>query len=151
MPRARRATTSRRPTVRRVDYRALADFRYQLRTFLRGREVAARAVGIEPQQYLLLLQVKGLEGRAPATIGALAERMQIQHHAAVQLVDRLVRARMVARRAGDDDRRAVVVVLRSAGAAMLERLARHSVAELEREGPVLVSSLRRLLTTPRRR
>jgi DNA-binding MarR family transcriptional regulator len=141
------------PTVRRrsggrVDYRALAELRYQVRRFLRKREVAARAAGIEPQQYLLLLQVKGLEGQAPATIGALAERLQIHHHAAVQLVDRLARARMVARRAGPDDRRAVVVVLRRPGATMLERLARASVAELEREAPVLVDSLRRLVTKP---
>ena len=123
----------------------LADLRYQIRRFLRSREVAARAAGIEPQQYLLLLQVKGLQGRSPATIGALAERLQIHHHATVQLVDRLVRGGMIERRRGGRDRREVLVTLRPAGEAVLRRLALFSLAELKTEGPALTASLRRLL------
>src|SRR5262249_60373860 len=73
-----------------VDYETLAELRYQIRLFMRRREEAARAAGIEPQQYLLLLQLKGLEGRGPTTIGALAGRLQIRHHRAVGLGDRLV-------------------------------------------------------------
>jgi DNA-binding MarR family transcriptional regulator len=130
--------------ARTIDYATLADLRYQLRRFLRVREVTARAVGIEPQQYLLLLQVKGLEGRGPATIGALAERLQISHHGAVQLVDRLAGRRLVQRRPGAD-RREVVVRLRARADTILRRLARHSLAELTREGPALVASLRRLI------
>jgi DNA-binding MarR family transcriptional regulator len=139
---------------RRVDYAALADLRYQLRRFLRRREVAAREAGLEPQQYLVLLQVKGLETRCPPTIGALAERLQIRHHAVVQLVDRLARRDMVARSRLGSDGRAVVVRLRPAGEAVLRRLALYSIAELETEGPALVAFLRRLLgksTRARRR
>lgn len=128
----------------RVDYQTLADLRYQIRRFLRVREVAARRAGVEPQQYLLLLQVKGLEGRAAATIGTLAERLQIQHHAAVQLVNRLARRGMVERRREGRDRREVVVRLRRAGERVIGLLAGYSVAELRTEGPVLMSSLRRL-------
>src|SRR5437773_8167313 len=95
-----------------VDYQALADLRYQVRRFLRVREVAARAAGVAPQQYLLLLQIKGLQGREPPTIGALAERLQTQHHNAVQLIDRLAERRMVARRREARDRREVLVELR---------------------------------------
>src|SRR5262249_53379717 len=73
-----------------LTYGFLGDLRSQIRRFLRVRETAARAAGVEPQQYLLLLQVKGLEGRQPATIGALAERLQLRHHSVVQLVNRLV-------------------------------------------------------------
>ena len=47
----------------RVDYARLADLRYQLRRFLGRREEAARSAGVEPQQYAVLLQLKGLEGR----------------------------------------------------------------------------------------
>ncbi len=133
-----------------VDYQILADLRYQIRRFLRTREVAARAAGVEPQQYLVLLQVKGLGGRREATIGALAERMQIRHHGVVQLVDRLVERRLVRRRQGGHDRRAVVIELLPAGEAILGRLARQSVAELKSEGPALVTSLRRLVTGPGR-
>src|SRR5438034_4918067 len=94
-----------------VDYQALADLRYQIRRFLRMREVAARAAGVAPQQYLLLLQVKGLRGRELPTIGALAERLQTQHHNTVQLVDRLVARGMVARRRDARDLREVLVEL----------------------------------------
>jgi DNA-binding MarR family transcriptional regulator len=129
----------------RLDYRTLADLRYQLRRFLRAREIAARAAGVEPQQYLVLLQIKGLEGREVATIRVLAERLQIQHHAMVQLIDRLVDRRMVERRRQGRDRREVVVRLRPSGERVLRRLARHSIVELTTEGPGLVSSLLRLV------
>jgi len=145
MPRAPRRRPASRAAADAVDYATLADLRYQIRRFLRTREEAARAAGIEPQQYLALLQVKGLERRGPATVGALAERLQIRHHAAVQLIDRLARAGMVDRRRDEQDRRQVVVLLRPAGEAMLRRLALHSVAELKAEGPDLVASLRRLV------
>src|SRR3989454_11058953 len=124
---------------------ALAALRYHGRRFLRTGEVAARAAGVAPQQYVLLLQVKGWDGREPATIRALAERLQTQHHAVVQLVVRLAARDMVARRRDVRDRREVLVELRPAGEAVLRRLARHSVAELRTEGPALVSSLTRLV------
>lgn len=133
----------------RVDYATLADLRYQLRRFLGQREEAARSVGVEPQQYALLLQLKGLEGRRSATIGALAERLQIRHHSAVELVDRLVARRMVDRRRNGHDGRAVEVALRPAGQAVLRRLALYSTAELK-SGPALVNVLKRLIRQQRR-
>ena len=138
---------TRAATGQEIDYAALADLRYQIRRFLRQRELAARAAGIEPQQYLVLLQVKGLETRGPVTIGALAERLQIRHHAAVQLVDRLAAQDMVERGRDKDDGRVVVVRLRPAGESVLRRLALYSIAELETEGPALLSFLRRLVGT----
>jgi DNA-binding MarR family transcriptional regulator len=135
---------------RRVDYAKLADLRYQLRRFLGRRESVARSAGVEPQQYALLLQLKGLEGRRPATIGALAERLQIRHHSAVELVDRLVARRMVDRRRNGHDGRAVEVTLRPAGEAVLRRLSLYSTAELKSDGPALVSVLRRLMRRQRR-
>ena len=135
---------------RRVDYAVLADVRYQLRRFLGRRESVARSAGIEPQQYALLLQLKGLEGRQAATIGALAERLQIRHHSAVELVDRLVARRMVDRRRNGEDGRAVEVTLRPAGEAVLRRLALYSTTELRSDGPALVSVLRRLMRRQRR-
>ena len=129
----------------RVDYESLADLRYHIRSFLGVREAAVRASGLEPKQYLLLLQIKGLEGRKPATIGALAERLQVRHHSAVELVDRLVARRLVARRRAHGDRRQVLVRLRSAGEAVLERLATHSLRELQTAGPALVDVLTRLI------
>lgn len=134
-----------------VDYRTLAELRYQIRRFLRARELAARAAGVAPQQYLVLLQVRGLAGHRPVTIGALAERLQIHHHSAVQLVDRLARQGLVARRRDGPDRRSVVVEIRRAGEAVLRKLVLYSMAELVSEGPALASSLKRLMASSHRR
>src|SRR5215470_1729858 len=129
----------------RVDYQTLADLRYHIRRFLRVREEAARAAGVEPQQYVLLLQVKGFERRQPATIGALTERLQIRHHATVQLVDRLEGRGLVRRRRAEIDRRGVVVELTTRGEAVLRKLALYSLAELRTGGPALASTLTRVI------
>jgi DNA-binding MarR family transcriptional regulator len=134
-----------RKAPKQVDYWTLAELRYYVRRFLRARELAAREAGVEPQQYLLLLQVKGLERGQPATISALAERLQLRHHSTVGLVDRLVRRGFVVRRRDSHDRREVLVELRPAGEALLRRLALFSVEELKTEGPALVSALKRLI------
>ena len=134
-----------RKDPKQVDYWTLAELRYYIRRFLRARELAAREAGVEPQQYFLLLQVKGLGRGQPATISALAERLQLRHHSTVGLVDRLVRRGFVVRRRDRRDRREVLVELRPAGEAVLRRLALFSVAELKTEGPALVAALKRLI------
>ena len=119
---------------RRVDYVALADLRHHIRRFLQVREEAARAAGVEPQQYMALLQIKALEARPPATINAL-----------VELVDRLVARGMVRRRREGGDRREVRVEMRAAGEVALRKLALNSVRELGTDGPALAVMLSRLL------
>ena len=102
------------------DYEALAEFRYQIRKFLHFSERAAREAGIEPQQHQLLLAIRGFTGPAePPSIGILAERLQIQHHSAVELVDRLVERGLVARSRGPSDRRQVLVHLTPRGESEL--------------------------------
>jgi DNA-binding MarR family transcriptional regulator len=105
-------------------YRALADFRYELRRFLRYSEQITRRHGVTPLQYQLLLQVKGYPGRQQATIGELAERLQAKHHGAVALVSRCEEAGLIAKRPSETDRRAVLVELTTKGERLLERLAR---------------------------
>ena len=139
------ARSARLQSSRRVDYETLADLRYHVRRFLRVREEAARVAGVEPQQYVLLLQVKGFEGRRPATIGALTERLQIRHHATVQLVDRLAQRGLVRRRRAELDWRGVVVELTARGEAVLQKLALNSLAELRTGGPALAATLTRVI------
>ncbi len=127
------------------DYRAMAEFRYQIRRFLRFSEEAARAAGLEPQQYLLLLALKGLPEDSRGRIGELAERLQIQHHSTVELVDRLARRNLVKRRRGEHDRREVLLELTARGEKLLQELAIHHRDELQELGPELVASLRRVL------
>lgn len=104
-------------------YRLMADFRYELRKFLRYSEEIARRHGMTPLQYQMLLQVKGHPSREPVTIGELAERLQAQHHGVVALVTRSARNGLVVRRAKPSDRRAVCVDLTAKGERELERLA----------------------------
>lgn len=108
----------------KADYECLADFRYQLRRFLRFSEEVSQAHGVTALQYLLLLQLKGYPGRDWATVAELAERLQSHHHSTVALVTRCEKAGLVARRAGRDDRRCVEVHLTAQGDALLAELAR---------------------------
>jgi DNA-binding MarR family transcriptional regulator len=129
-----------------TDYEALGEFRYQIRRFVRFSEEAARAAGVEPQHHQLMLALKGAgEGEAPH-IGHLAERLQIQHHSAVELVDRLVRKGLVTRTRSEEDRREVHVQLTASGERILEQLTFHTRAELRSAAPTLVKILRKLTT-----
>ncbi len=129
----------------RPNYRALAEFRYQIRRFLRFSEQTARAAGLEPQQYQVMLALKGLPADARARIGEIAERLQIQHHSAVELVDRLSRRGLVRRRRSLDDRREVLLELTSRGERLLRELAIRHRAELRETGPELVGALQKVL------
>ena len=128
-----------------TDYRALAEFRYQIRRYMRFSEQMARAAGLEPQQHQLLLAVKGLPEGRKATIGELAERLQLQHHSTVELVDRLTERGLVARERDHEDQRRVIVHLTTEGQDILQRLANIALTELRSTGPNLVQALNSLL------
>ena len=97
------------------EYQALAEFRYQIRRFLRLSEEAAAKAGLEPRQYQFLLALKGLIQQKRVTIRDLAERMQLRHHSVVGLIDRLVEGKLIERRRGDHDRRQVYIHLTPRG------------------------------------
>lgn len=124
-----------------AEYRALAEFRYQIRRFLNVSEQAARAAGLEPQQYLLLLALRGLPEGKQATILTLAERLQLRHHSVVGLIDRLEKRGLVRRVQGKEDRRKVLISLTARGEQILDNLARKRLAELRATGPELVRAL----------
>lgn len=130
------------------NYRAMAEFRYQIRRFLRFSEQAARAAGLEPQQYQLMLALKGMGDDSDHRIGEIAERLQIQHHSTVELVDRLTRRGLVRRRRSSEDRREVLLELTAKGEKLLQELALHHRAELRESGPALISALRKALREP---
>jgi DNA-binding MarR family transcriptional regulator len=133
-------------TITELDYTSLAEFRYQIRRFLHFSEQAARTAGIEPHQHQLLLALKGLaRSEEPPTIGILAERLQIQHHSAVELVQRLEDRRLISRSRSPADRRQVLIQLTPHGEAELEKLTMCHLAELRTNGPVLVAALEGLI------
>ena len=127
------------------DYRALGQFRYQIRRFLHFSEAAARAEDLEPQQHQMILAIRAWDEPHAPTIGALAERLLLKHHTAVGLVDRLVRHGLVERVRDEGDRRQVRVHLTMEGRAKLERLSSAHREELRSSGPVLVDALGALL------
>jgi DNA-binding MarR family transcriptional regulator len=123
------------------DYRALAEFRYQIRAFLSFSERAARSFGIEPQQHQLLLSCRGLpEGRRP-TIGTLAQRLCVEHHTAVALVDKLSAADFVRRVPSTQDRREVLVEITERGETVLSALSELHHDQLQSVGPRLIEAL----------
>ncbi|MGE5217369.1 MAG: MarR family winged helix-turn-helix transcriptional regulator [Chloroflexota bacterium] len=129
------------------NYQAMAELRYQIRRFLRFSETAARQAGIEPQQYQLLMAVKGLPTNAKPNISLLAERMQLQHHSTVELVDRLVERGLLFRLRATDDRRQVLVKLTHDGEEFLEKLALHHLQEWQSAGPTFVQLLQVVIET----
>ena len=127
------------------DYRALAELRYQVRLFLRFSEEAARKLGLEPQQHQLMLAIKGLPPGLHPTIGTLAERMQIQHHSTVELVNRLSSRGLVRRSRAGEDRRQVLLDLTPMGEKVLRELSVGHKAELRSQGPALVAALEQVM------
>jgi DNA-binding MarR family transcriptional regulator len=124
-----------------AEYRALAEFRYQIRQFLNGSEQAARAAGLEPQQYLFLLALRGLPVGKTATIRELAERVQLRHHSAVEMVNRLERQQLLRRERSRTDRRQVILHMTPRSEKILSRLARQRIEELRTAAPALVRAL----------
>lgn len=123
----------------------LAAFRYALRRFLHFSEAAAHAAGLTPQQHQALLAIKGYPGREWVTVGELAERLQIRHHSAVELVDRLAVENLVGRSASVKDRRLVLVQLTHGGDEVLDRLSAAHNEQLKTLGPELVRRLNEIL------
>ena len=105
------------------EYEALSEFRYQLRRFMHFSEQSARSSGLTPLQYQLLLHIQGFPGRSWATVGELAERLQMKPHGTVALISRCEEADLVRRQTGATDRRQVEIHLLPAGKKILERLA----------------------------
>lgn len=133
-PRSRRLT--------KADFELLASFRYALRRFLGFSESAALGQGVTLQQYQALLAIEGFPGRSWVTIGELAEQMQVAHHSAVGLVDRMEALRLLRRTLSREDRRRVHVALTARGRNVLEKLYRAHREELRSVGPSLVRLLR---------
>ena len=134
---------STKPT--QPDFKAMAELRHQIRRFLRFSENAARQAGIEPQQHQLLLAVRGLPEALKPTIGMLAERMQLQHHSTVELIDRLVERGFLIRLRSTDDKRHVLVKLTRDGEKFLQRLSLHHLQELRSAGPTFAKVLQSLI------
>jgi DNA-binding MarR family transcriptional regulator len=134
-----------RRKIRESEYAALAELRYRIRQFLSGSDDVARAAGLEPQHYQLLLAVRGFGNRQEASIQRLAERLHLKHHSVVGLVDRLEEHGFVRRERSEGDLRRVLVTLLPRGQRALERVVVKRLHELRESGHALVSALAAIL------
>ncbi len=114
------------------DFEALARFRFAIRSYLRFSEETVRSRGLTPQQYQLLLALKGFPGREWASVRELAGCLHVRHHSVVELVNRAQGQGLVERSADPDDARVVRVLLTAKGEEVLARLSAMHRDELRR-------------------
>jgi DNA-binding MarR family transcriptional regulator len=127
------------------DYEALAEFRYLIRKFLRFSKDFLRSIaGLNPEQYEALLAVKAFAAPGGLTISQLSERLQVKHHSAVNIVDRLVERKLVTREAGETDRRRRHVQLTPKGEKLIEELAIMHRKEIRLRSEDMIKALERL-------
>ena len=124
--------------------RTLAEFRYELRKFIHFSEQAAVDAGLQPQQHQLLLQVVGAPEGQALTIAFAAERLCLQHHSVVELVNRSEREGLLVRTADTVDRRRAILEVTRKGELVLDRLAGDHTRELKEMAPRLATALKRI-------
>lgn len=114
------------------DYVSVADFRSALRRFLRRTEKVARASGLTPQRYLLLLMIKGApDGSERATVTQLADRLQLAQSTVTELVGRAEDAGLIGREPSGIDGRVALLRLTDEGERRLAEA--FTTLETERE------------------
>ena len=128
-----------------AEFRALAELRYRIRRFLQEGDNAAHEAGLEAQQYLLLLAIRGLPEGCEATVSTLAERLLLRHHSTVELANRLAKGGYVRRQRDQKDRREVLLNLTAKGETILRQLSLDHRQELRTAGPALMAALERVL------
>ena len=110
----------------------VAAFRAALRRFFRESEVAARANGLTPQRYLLLLMIKGApDGTGRATVTDLVDRLGLAQSTVTELVSRAEEVGLVERAQSGDDGRVVHLRLTTEGERRLA--AAFTQLDVERE------------------
>ncbi|RUV85285.1 MarR family transcriptional regulator [Mesorhizobium sp. M1A.F.Ca.IN.020.32.1.1] len=132
-----------RPAISQADYQRLSEFRYLIRRFLEFSQLQANEAGLTPRQHQALLAIKGYPGGGPVAVGDLAERLRLRHHSAVELVNRLSEAGLVARDQDKADHRRVLLQLTPLADDRLAELSAAHLDELARIEPMLKRLLSR--------
>jgi DNA-binding MarR family transcriptional regulator len=132
-----------RSTAPKADFllQSLAEFRFELRRFLRFSEDAALNAGLQPKQHQLLLQVAGAPEGAVVTIAFAAERLGLKHNSTVELVNRSEHEGLLTRTEDTADKRRAILRVTRKGYLILRRLAGDHARELNELAPNLVRAL----------
>jgi DNA-binding MarR family transcriptional regulator len=127
------------------DYDALANFRYLLRKFLRfSKDFLKKNGDLTPEQYEALLAVKAFASIGGLNISQLSERLQVKHHSAVNIVDRLVHRKLITRETAWNDRRRRHLQLTPKGEKVIEELAVVHQNEIRIRSLEIIKALERL-------
>ena len=127
------------------DYAALANFRYAMRKFLSfSRRALKTEAQLTPEQYEALLALKVFSKESGVTVGQLSERLQVKHHTAVSLVNRMEEVGLVRREPNEVDRREVFVRMTPTGSRILDQVAILHRQELRVRSPEMIEALTRL-------
>ena len=130
--------------LRPEDYEVLAELRYLGRKFLRfSKDLLQAKAGLNPEQYEALLAIKAFPGQT-LTISQLSERLQVKHHSAVNIVDRLVERKLIRRQLGKQDRRERHLELTTKGEKMIEELAAFHYQELSQRSAEMIQALQKV-------
>lgn len=133
------------PRLSPHDYEALAELRYLGRKFLRfSKEYLRAQAGLNPEQYEALLAIKAFGTAESITISQLSERLQVKHHSAVNIVDRLVEGKLLRRQPSERDRRERHLQLTTKGETLIEELAAVHFHELRNRSEEMIKGLKRL-------
>lgn len=117
----------------------VAAFRAALRTFLNDSERIARANGLTPQRYLLLLMIKGApDGSEQSTITELTDRMKLAQSTVTELVSRAEDGGLIEREQSDVDARIAHLRLTTEGERRLAQVFTHLDVEREQLRDVFV-------------
>jgi len=134
------------PRLTADDYEALANFRYLLRKFLRFSKDFLKANGnLSPEQYEALLAVRAFTSIGGLTISHLSERLQVKHHSAVNIVDRLAERKLITREVVKADRRRRQVQLTAEGEKLIDELAAVHRKEIRGRSTEMIKVLERLM------
>jgi DNA-binding MarR family transcriptional regulator len=122
----------------------VAEFRSELRRFVRGSERAARSSGLTPQRYLLLLMIKGApKGDQRSTVTELADRLQLAQSTVTELVGRAEEAGLVQREQSEADGRVAYLRLTEEG----DRRVTNAFAALESDRKQIMDAFLNLAKT----
>jgi len=131
--------------LRPDDFEALAEFRYLLRKFLRfSRDFLRANAALNTEQYEALLAIKAFAAPEGLTISQLSERLQVKHHSAVNIVDRLVNKKLITRETTGTDRRQRYVQLTAKGDKLIEELALAHRKQVRLRSVDMIKALERL-------
>ncbi len=129
-----------------AEYKALAQFRRALRSFLYFSEEAAKAVGLTPSQHQMLLAIRGADTEQAPTIGEVADWLKLRHHSTVELADRAEAAGLIERLPDPDDHRRQRLRMTKLGESRLGALSTLHREELRRFREEGIAALPRALT-----